>query len=272
MSTPEIRYGFGANWQSFLDHALNEARIANAVGSLRSLLGRRDLLGRTFLDVGCGSGLFSLAAVLMQSPRVVSFDFDPDSVAAARALRDRHGIPAALWEIARGSVLDQEFMASLDGADVVYAWGSLHHTGQMWRAIDAAIAKVRPDGLFAISIYNHVRRQGDRSEMWWHIKKFYNQSPPAVRRLMETAYVGHHVITRLVTLRNPFPTMNDASGTGRRGMDFMHDVRDWLGGFPYEFASAGAVFQYVRDKHGCVLEHLATPEGNACNEFVFRRG
>ena len=78
-------------------------------------------------------------------------------------------------------------------------------------------------------------------------------------------------VSRLVTLRNPFRSVRDSSGAGRRGMEFMHDVRDWLGGFPYEFATPGAVLGHLRAHHGAVLERLVTHDGNACNEFVFRR-
>ena len=58
---------------------------------------------------------------------------------------------------------------------------------------------------------------------------------------------------------------------GGRGMDFWHDVRDWVGGFPYEYATAGEVFTYMRDRHGFELIYLDTHDGHVCNEFTFRR-
>ena len=76
MATPELRYGFGANWKHFVEVSLNEARIANAVQSLRDLLALENLSGQSFLDIGCGSGLFSLAACRLDAARVISFDFD----------------------------------------------------------------------------------------------------------------------------------------------------------------------------------------------------
>lgn len=271
MEEPELRYGFGANWKSFVAHALNDRRVANAVDSLRALLRADSLAGRRVLDIGCGSGLFSLAACLLEAAEVQSFDLDPDSVAAAESLRAAHGIPEARWRIGLGSVLDEAFMAALEPADVVYSWGVLHHTGRMWRAIDLAASRVRPGGLFAIAIYNKVERVPDRSTMWWRIKRAYAGGGPMTRRAMEAVYVANHMLTRLVTLRNPFARLLDRAGRGRRGMEFMHDVRDWLGGFPYEFATAGEVFHHVHDTHGFELVALNTVEGNACNEFVFRR-
>ena len=270
MPTPEIRYGFGANWKDFVATSLNEARIASAVQSLRELLAIETLKGVTFLDIGCGSGLFSLAACQLGAARVISFDFDADSVNTSRALREREGIPEARWTIEQGSVLDSAFMAKLPACEILYSWGVLHHTGRMWDAIDAAVGKVAPGGRFAISIYNRVERKPDSSAMWWKIKRFYNRSPRVVRGLMETGYMANHAATRLITLRNPFRAHTETSGAGRRGMDFRHDVRDWLGGFPYEYATAGELFEYVHAKHGLELKRLRTGDGNICNEFLFQ--
>jgi len=266
----ELRYGFGRNWSSFVDHALNERRVAAAVQSVRGFLGVESLAGRRFLDIGCGSGLFSLAAIKLGAERVDSFDYDPDSVATALRVREHFAVPESRWSVRRGSVLDPAFMATVEPADVVYSWGVLHHTGRMWDAIDQAATKVRPGGLFAISIYNRVDRFPDSSKMWWHIKRTYTRGPGLVRRGLESAYVTHHVLTRLMTFRNPFKSMFDA-GDGRRGMEFMHDVRDWLGGFPYEYATSGEVFEHVHARAGFALERLVNWEGNACNELLFRR-
>ncbi len=54
-------------------------------------------------------------------------------------------------------------------------------------------------------------------------------------------------------------------------MSFWYDVRDWVGGFPYEFATAGEVFNYVHAKHSLELVYLNTHDGHGCNEFTFRR-
>ena len=271
MSTLETRFEFGANWRHFVETSLNEARIENAVKSLREMLALDSLRGRTFLDVGSGSGLFSLAACRLEAQRVISFDLDTESVRTSAFLRERERIPDHRWTISQGSVLDEGFMAKLPTVEILYSWGVLHHTGRMWEAIDAAAAKVAPGGRFAISIYNRVERKPDSSAMWWKVKRFYNHAPAFVRALMEAAYMANHAATRLITLRNPLRAHTDQEGAGRRGMDFRHDVRDWLGGFPYEFAAAGELFEYVRRKHGFVLERLRTGDGNICNEYLFVR-
>jgi 2-polyprenyl-3-methyl-5-hydroxy-6-metoxy-1,4-benzoquinol methylase len=125
------RFRFGENWWSFLK-TLDDDRIAEAERSLTTMLGRASLAGLTFLDVGCGSGLFSLAAMRLGAAKVHSFDFDPVSVACAESLRERFFAGTARWSIERGSATDAAYVASLGAWDVVYSWGVLHHTGAMW--------------------------------------------------------------------------------------------------------------------------------------------
>jgi SAM-dependent methyltransferase len=260
------RFAFGENWRSFVAR-VNDRRINLALDSLRRLLQVDDLQGKTFLDIGCGSGLFSLAACLLGARRVVSFDYDPDSVQASLALREKYGLAESAWWIGRGDVLDAAFMDALECADVVYSWGVLHHTGAMWRAVENAAGKVRPGGLLVLALYNHTRMSG----LWRHIKRFYNRMPRVIQWLMETAYQGVFVAFYLLTLRNPFKVIRNYAAVSRRGMDFAHDMRDWLGGFPYEYAAPGEVLRRVRVAGGFTLEYLTTVNGQGCNEFTFRR-
>ncbi len=78
------RFEFGANWNRFLA-VLNDERIAQAEESLKRMLEVDNLQGKSFLDIGSGSGLFSLAARRLGA-RVYSFDYDPKSVACTREL------------------------------------------------------------------------------------------------------------------------------------------------------------------------------------------
>jgi len=271
LASTELRFAFGKNWQSFIRDALNEQRVAGAVASLRRLLNGADLRGQSFLDIGCGSGLSSLAALTLGAERVVGFDYDPHSVEASQTLRERAGIGANRRAVTQGSILDVQFLGTLAPADVVYSWGVLHHTGAMWQVIENAVSKMQPHGVFALAIYNNVESWLGGSAQWWRIKRLYNQAPQPLRRLMEEAYVAQFIARHLLTLRNPFSKMRGYGEHGARGMDFRHDVRDWLGGFPYEYATAGEVFNYVHSKHGLELIYLNTHDGHLCNEFTFRR-
>jgi 2-polyprenyl-6-hydroxyphenyl methylase/3-demethylubiquinone-9 3-methyltransferase len=264
----DVRFAFGANWQGFVRAGIAPGQVATAAASLRRLLGCEDLRGCVFLDVGCGSGLSSLAALELGAARVVSFDADASAVDAALELRRHYG-GAARWEVRHGSILDPAFVAALPPADVVYAWGVLHHTGAMWQAIDNTAGQLAPSGRLAIAIYNEVNSPFGGSRQWWVIKRWYNRAPPALRLLLEQAYMAQRALRDLVVLRDPRRRWRDDDRP--RGMRYRHDVRDWLGGFPYEYASAAAVLEYVRGKFGFGLCYLATRSGHQCNELTFRR-
>src|SRR5919198_593261 len=170
------RFAFGKNWRRYL-RVINEQRIAEAERDLQRMLGQDRLDGLRFLDIGCGSGLSSLAARRLGAS-VHSFDYDLDSVACATELRRRYCPGDSLWAIERGSVLDESYMRGLGCADIVYAWGVLHHTGDLWRAMEHALIPVGPDGVFFVTIYND---QGRRSRRWRELKRRYNELPPAFR-------------------------------------------------------------------------------------------
>jgi 2-polyprenyl-3-methyl-5-hydroxy-6-metoxy-1,4-benzoquinol methylase len=262
------RFAFGNNWRRFVA-LVNETRITAATESLTTALGTANLAGRSVLDVGCGSGLFSLAAHRLGA-RVHSFDFDLDSVAATTELRQRFA-PDSHWTVESGSILDQRYVASLGQFDVVYSWGVLHHTGDLWSALRATLRLVAPGGRLYISIYND---QGFESQMWRRIKRSYNQSGSLKRGLLvglSSAYLYRHVpVTRLarLVLRRGKAV---APPPRARGMSAKHDLVDWVGGYPFEVAKPEEVFAFVR-RCGFELHYLKTCAGSiGCNEFVFER-
>ncbi|MFF3323426.1 class I SAM-dependent methyltransferase [Streptomyces sp. NPDC002889] len=261
------RFAFGRNWQEF-SRLVDEDRIAAARESIVTALGTRDLTGRSFLDIGCGSGLFSLAAHQLGA-KVHSFDYDSDAVVTTRQLRNRYA-PDSDWRVEHGSVLDPSLISRLGRFDIVYSWGVLHHTGALWEALDNACGLVAPGGLLYVSIYND---QGLRSRAWRQVKRTYNSSGPALRSLLVTGsrmYL-HTPGRALALLKQARTGRRPAGGKGRRarGMSAQYDLIDWVGGYPFEVAAPEEVFRVGR-RHGMELRHLKTCGGGlGCNEYVF---
>jgi 2-polyprenyl-3-methyl-5-hydroxy-6-metoxy-1,4-benzoquinol methylase len=261
------RFAFGQNWQRFLA-VLNDQRIGKAEDSLRSMLEVPALNGKSFLDIGCGSGLFSLAARRLGA-RVHSFDYDPQSVACTKELRQRYFMSDPQWTVEGGSILDEDYLARIGSFDVVYSWGVLHHTGAMWRALENAGALVAPRGRLFIAIYND---QGKISDRWRAIKRRYNQTPPALRFLITVPVLVHlqwrPTVKDLLRLKL-FDTWRNS---GReRGMSAWRDLIDWVGGYPFEVAKPEAIFDFYL-RRGFNLRRLVTCGGSlGCNEFVFAR-
>jgi 2-polyprenyl-6-hydroxyphenyl methylase/3-demethylubiquinone-9 3-methyltransferase len=236
------------------------------------------LAGKRFLDVGSGSGLFSLAAHRLGAG-VVSFDYDPQSVACTDRMKERFAAGAD-WRIVAGSALDERYLKELGDFDVVYAWGVLHHTGQMWQAIELVAARVKPGGLLWLAIYND---QQYISRAWRVVKQTYQWLPRYVRPLYVVAigaalFVKRACVTllacflRLITLRNPLvPIQNWLAERQARGMHGWYDLVDWIGGWPFEVAKPEDVFRFLRDRGFTLTEMTTCGGGHGCNEFVFHR-
>ena len=264
------RFEFGENWSRFLK-LLDETRIQEAEDSLTAMLEVSDLKDKSFLDIGSGSGLFSLAARRLGA-RVHSFDFDPQSVACGEELKRRYFPNDDSWTIEEGSVLNAKYLESLGPFDVVYSWGVLHHTGRMWQALENAQRSVAPGGKLFIALYNDT---GSQSARWKWIKCTYNKLPRFARVPFTLAVIAPEEAKSLVKhliKMNPVGYVRTWSNyNDRRGMNRWRDIVDWVGGYPYEVSTPDEVFDFYR-RRGFTLTKLNCGRvGLGCNQFVFQK-
>lgn len=257
------RFEFGKNWKAFLT-TLNNERIDVAVQSLKDMLEVESLEGKTFLDIGSGSGLFSLAAKKLGA-KVHSLDFDPNSVACTTELKSRFFKDDINWTIEEASALDTEHITSLGQFDVVYSWGVLHHTGNMYLALDNADIPVKKGGLLFIAIYND---EGKKSKIWTKIKETYCSGTFGrlfILSIFLPYYLLRGIVEDLIRFKNPYKRYKNYKQ--ERGMQKMYDWYDWLGGLPFEVAAVEKLFLLYRDK-GYVLQNFSA---SGMNQLVFQK-
>jgi 2-polyprenyl-6-hydroxyphenyl methylase/3-demethylubiquinone-9 3-methyltransferase len=250
-------FDFGKNWKKYSDNALDSSRFEEAFTSLVQLAGEGEIAGKSFLDIGCGSGLFALSASKAGACRVTGIDVSLNSIETSLQNQQRF-LPHSEINFQHKSIFDQD-IKELGKHQVVYSWGVLHHTGSMWNAFDVTMELVEDRGMLIVAIYN----KHWSSPLWKIIKRFYNISPKIVQKIMICIFCGIIAIAKfLVTGKNPFARK-------KRGMTFYYDVIDWVGGYPYEYASKNEIVNYVEAKGFKLQKFVKASVPTGCNEYVF---
>lgn len=261
-------YWFGTNWKNFVRFHVNEKSLDFAKDKLRNFIAPYNLEGVSFLDIGCGSGIHSLAALNLGAAVVLSIDVDRESVNTSLMVRKKYGSSHFLnWDIRQASILDIDMLEKLPKFDVVYAWGSLHHTGQVWRAIKNATIPVKQNGILALALYSKDVTPEAAREFWLEKKKRYVTSGLAGRRYLEIWYIWKFLMQKDPRkVGTVFKRIKEHKRN--RGMNLLVDIRDWLGGWPMEFVGDREVIEFVEE---IGFKTIKVVTGEANTEFVFAR-
>lgn len=260
-----MQFDFGENWKNYSISALDQAKIAEAKADFKLLTSDISLESKTFLDIGFGQGLSLLNAVSLGA---IGFGNDINIKCNEILQKNKKFYPDlnnTNIPVIIGSVLDKTIITGLSSLspdksfDVVHSWGVLHHTGNMYQAIENAITLVKENGYFILAIYNRHWSGG----IWLFIKWLFNKSPRFIKWCMVQFFCLVIAAAKFMTTgKNPFRQ--------ERGMSFYHDVIDWVGGYPYEYASAGTIINFVSDKGFTLEKFYKAKVPTGCNEFVFK--
>jgi len=261
----ETRFQFGENWRDY-SVSVDEDDVTYAVDGLVALLPAEAWSGRTVADIGCGSGLHACAMHRLGVAELTATDFDGASVATTRQLlKDQTGESS-------DRIIVDDILASRLGErkfDIVYSWGVLHHTGNMWGAIRNAASLVGESGHLAIAIYKKTPLCG----FWAAEKRLFCRLPAVIQDGLSWIFAGLLFLAYSAVGRRP------ARDYGRqRGMRLWYDAKDWLGGFPYESAEPDNLAAFVEALGFETIKVIndGPPPlwgllGSGCAEYLFRR-
>lgn len=258
-----MQFDFGQNWLDFSNRALTSRRITEARMDFRTLFSGIDLKNKKFLDIGFGQGL-SLLFAKEAGAEVYGNVINPKCRDALERTASIMGMTGEVPVIV-GSILDNTTIQQLKAQftdnglyEIVHSWGVLHHTGNMKLAVKNALSLVKDDGYFICAVYNkHIT-----SKLWVFIKWLYCISPSFVKKvIIAIMYPVIFIAKSLVTLKNPLNMM--------RGMDFYYNIVDWVGGYPYEYASLKEMIELVEKEGFSCIKKVPAEVPTGCNEYVF---
>ena len=259
-----VRFEFGKNWEKFVEN-YDDTRLNKARQSIDKIFFDSETKlrnSRKFLDIGCGSGLFSAAAYSLGCD-VVSIDYDQNSIIATKKLKEKVDLKAErvgqTWTIQQGDILDPMLSKTLGNFEYIYCWGVLHHTGDVVQAAKNLMTLADADTRICISIYND---QGWISKYWLWVKRLYNKSNL-------TKYL-------MILVHFPYPFCVSALGhviknRGKRGMAPWIDYLDWIGGLPFEPLTPRVVIKLFEEAGFKTLDCSLVGTKHGCNEFIFQR-
>jgi len=263
-----LQFDFGKNWADYSAHAINAERIKQARHDFYTLhAATGGVAARSFLDIGFGQGLSLLSAAALGA-EVVGVDINPTCGDVLKRNQrffpdiETLNVPVAIGSILDDSIVQHARTASPNGAgyDIVHSWGVLHHTGNMRLAVKNAASLVKPGGYFVVALYN--RHWSSRP--WLLIKYIYCKSPSVVQKLLVWALMPVIYVAKfLVTKEEPRKQA--------RGMDFFYNVVDWVGGYPYEYASKAEALALIEPMGFRCVKFVPSQVPTGCNEFVFQR-
>lgn len=268
-------FEFGKNWNNY-SKKIRSKNIHISIDDLKYYLGIK-LKNKKFLDIGCGSGLSSLAACKLGA-RVTSFDVDNLSTATTIALKKKYLSSSKKWKILNhGNVLDKKFCKNLGKFDIIYAWGVLHHTGNLWLSLRNIFLNSKKNTIFFIALYND---EGFYSRVWWIIKKIYDILYFDIFKKIYFIFVlifctlKNYVFTianitqSFKDLKILFKTIKNYEKS--RGMSYWNDQLDWIGGYPFEVSKPEKIIKFFRNRK-CKLLKIFVNHGYGNNIYVFKK-
>ncbi len=112
-----------------------------------------EVQGKSVLDAGCGTGIFSIIFSNNGAGHVTGIDISEGSLKTAKNLKEKFNLSHT--EFLQQDMLVLPFPDEI--FDIVWAWGTVHHTTDPFRAIEELIRVLKPGGSILLAVYKRTR-------------------------------------------------------------------------------------------------------------------
>ena len=112
-----------------------------------------EIQGKSVLDAGCGTGIFSIIFANKGADSVTGIDISEGSLQTAQSLKKKFNLQNANFQKQDMHHLpfhDEQF-------DIVWAWGTVHHTTDPFKAIDELIRVLKKGGSILLAVYTRTK-------------------------------------------------------------------------------------------------------------------
>jgi len=265
----ETRFKFGENWSNY-SSSVNLEKIELAKKDIIRLVG--DVSNKSVIDIGCGSGIHTVAFIQLGVKSIVSFDYDLKSVETTKKLVKKFCYKKSKYKVFQADILNIDSLSGLNKRkfDIVYSWGVLHHTGSMFEAIISTTKFLKDNGILVLGLYVKTKL----CNFWYYEKKIFNKYK-FLQPLIKLPFLFFLIIGLSLKKRSsPYKIIHDYKK--QRGMSIIFDVNDWLGGFPYESIDDNSLLNFLKLKGFKIVRKFNTNSrigffGAACGEWVLKK-
>ena len=216
--------------------------------------GADEVRGKTVLDAGCGTGIFSIIFANKGSAKVTGIDISEGSLSTARKLKEKFHLDNT--EFRKEDMLRLPF--DDECFDIVWAWGTVHHTTAPYRAITELMRVLKGGGSILLAVYTRTKL----TFIHEIIRKTLVRTPRGSWTFLSKM---------LALLLAPVVFLFKKREKSRKGEKLEELILDWYFVPIRHYYYPSEIRRYL-EKHGYSIENYLPASGrfNSTSNFIFK--
>jgi len=213
-----------------------------------------EIEGKRILDAGCGMGVFSVVFGKKGAARVIGIDLSEEGV--RRAQRAASHFNLSNVEFREGNILRLPYP---DGSfDIVWSWGTLHHTAEPLKALEELIRVLKNGGTLFVTLYRSTKLSFLHEGIRKTLRLAHRRMWPLLAKLIALALF-------------PATLFLKRRKKARAGENLSDLVLDWYFNPVRHYYRPGEIRQLL-EQEGLIIEKFLPASGrfNSTSNFIFK--